>query len=332
MSRSSSTEPPPAAQAPAAQTTKVIVNPRAGGGRAGRRWPSLRQQLETLVGAFSFAITDHPGHATALTRRALRGPYTRIVAVGGDGTLNEVVNGFFEAGHPLRPEALLVPITCGTGGDFRRSLGVPDAEVGTPSALARDRSRVIDVGTLTYTDDDGTSTTRHFINIASFGMGGAVDQTVQRVPFRPVLGGTALGGPLSYLYAIVLALIRYRNQPVELQIDGASKGIFTIRNVAVANGRYFGGGLQIAPHAALDDGVFDVVVLGDLSRTDLLRHARRFYEGTHEQLDAVTTFRGRSITAIPHTSSPVLLDVDGEPLGHLPATFEIVPRALRIQY
>jgi diacylglycerol kinase family enzyme len=105
-----------------------------------------------------------------------------------------------------------------------------------------------------------------------------------------------------------------------------------ISNVAVANGRFFGGGLEIAPEAQVDDGQLDVIVLGDFSRRALIRHARRFYDGTHLRLDDVSAFRGRCITATPHSDAPVRLDVDGEALGRLPATFTVRPRALRIQY
>lgn len=303
--------------------TRVIVNATAGGGRAGARWPHIQQKLERQIGAFSFAFTEGPGHATELTRVALRGPYKRIIAVGGDGTLNEVVNGFFEDETPIRPDAVLTPISCGTGGDFRRSL---DPSAAFPT-LTPSRIRPVDVGRLTYTGDHGTRTTRHFINIASFGMGGAVDRAVQRVPMRSRIGGRA-----AYFLAIARTLIRYRNQPVVLQIDGDAKGPFTIRNVAVANGRHFGGGLPIAPDARPDDGQLDIVVLGDMSRTDLIRNARHFYAGSHLTLERTATFRGRTVEAIPLGDAPVLLDVDGEPLGRLPATFSIRPRALRIQY
>lgn len=311
----------------ASWSTVVIINPQAGGGRTRRLWPTLRDTLDTTLGTYATRWTRRPGEATEHARAALHDGYNRIVAVGGDGTLNEVANGFFEDGAHIQSEAVLVPISCGTGSDFRRSLDAalpPEAAV---RALLRDRFRTIDVGHLQYTDEDGRSASRYFVNIASFGMGGAVDRVVQSLPAK-----AQLGGRLAYLYAILHTLVRYTNPPVDLSVDGTPRGTFRIRNVAVANGRYFGGGLPMAPRARLDDGQFDVVVLGDLSRRALLRHARRFYAGTHTTLKQVSTFRGRRITATPHTDAPVRLDVDGEPLGRLPATFEIIPHALRIQY
>lgn len=306
--------------------TKVILNPTAGSGAAADQWPRVREALRAAVGDFSLVRTERPGHAIHLTRAALRGPFRRIVCIGGDGTLNEVVNGFFAQNQPIRPDAILAPIACGTGGDFQRSL--PAAPHGRrAAALAQQRTQRIDVGRLHYTAHDGTRATRHFLNIASFGMGGAVDQAVHAFSLK-----SWIGGRLAYLYAILKTLVRYRNHPVEICADGAVRGRYTIRNVAVANGRFFGGGLAIAPQANLSDGQFDVVILGDLSRTALLRHAPRFYRGTHHTLDGVDTFRAASLTATPLGDRPVLLDVDGEPLGRLPATFDLMPNALTIQY
>ncbi len=307
--------------------TVVIVNPQAGGGRARRLWPGLREALDVTVGTYATRWTTRPGEATEYARTALRNGYDRVLAVGGDGTLNEVANGFFDGDAPIRPSAVLAPIGGGTGSDFRRSLGAampPDAAV---RALLQDRFRTIDLGRLRYTAEDGREATRYFVNIASFGMGGAVDRVVQSLPAKRWLGGR-----LAYLYAILHTLAHYTSPPVELSVDGVPRGTFRIRNVAIANGRFFGGGLKIAPCARLDDGRFDVVVLGDLTRRALLRHAPRFYRGTHTALHHVATMRGQRIVAAPAADAPVRLDVDGEPLGRLPATFEIVPRALRIQF
>lgn len=308
-------------------STVVILNPRAGGGRADRLWPTLRRTLDATLGSYAVHRTQQPNDATTLTRSALRRGAGRIVAIGGDGTLNEAANGFFDDGTPIQPEAVLAPISCGTGSDFRRSLDAPAAPAEAIRALLQDRVRTVDVGLLRYTTTPGRQAERVFLNIASFGMGGAVDRAVHALP-----GTARLGGQAAYLYAILHTLVRYRNQPVTLRVDDAPVFSGPIRVVAVANGRSFGGGLPIAPDARLDDGRFSIVVLGDLPRRTLLRHIKRFYTGTHLRLDGVVSFRGRRVTADPETDAPVLLDVDGEPMGRLPASFEIRPRALRIQY
>lgn len=308
-------------------STVVILNPQAGGGRADRLWPTLRRTLDATVGSYATHRTQQPRDATRITRMALRRGAERIIAVGGDGTLNEVVNGFFDDGTPLASQAVLAPISCGTGSDFRRSLQAPAAPDEAVRALLQNRTRMVDVGLLRYTTDAGRRAAQAFLNIASFGMGGAVDRIVHMLP-----GKAHVGGRMAYFYAILHTLARYQNQPVTLHVDDEPIFSGSIRTVAVANGRFFGGGLPIAPDAKLDDGLFDVIVLGDLPRRTLLRHLRRFYAGTHLSLEGVTVVRGRRITATPHTDTPVLLDVDGEPMGQLPASFTIHPRALCIQY
>lgn len=311
----------------ARSSTVVILNPQAGGGRAARRWPALRAALDAAVGPYTLHRTQGPNEATRHARAALRRGVDRVVAVGGDGTLNEVVNGFFADDAPVHPAAVLVPISCGTGGDFRRSLGAPAAPEAAAQALLQPRTRRVDVGRLQYTTAAGREAVRYFLNVASFGMSGAVDRAVHALPPR-----ARASGRLAYLAAILHTLIRYRNQPVALAVDDAPVYTGPVRNVAVANGRFFGGGLPIAPEAWIDDGLLEVVVLGDLPRRAVLRHAGRFYAGTHLALDGVHAFRGRRVTAQPRTPTPVLLDVDGEAMGRLPATFTICPRALRIQY
>jgi len=309
------------------ESTVVILNPRAGGGRTDRLWPTLRRALDATVGSYIVHRTQQPQDATSLTRAALRRGAGRIVAIGGDGTLNEAANGFFDDGAPIHPEAVLAPISCGTGSDFRRSLNAPADPAHAIRALLQDRVRTVDVGQLWYTTASGERAARVFLNIASFGMGGAVDRVVHALP-----GKAQLGGQAAYLYAILHTLAHYRNQPVTLHVDDEPVFSGPIRVVAVANGRSFGGGLPIAPDAQLDDGLFDIVVLGDLSRRILIRHIKHFYAGTHLTLDDATAFRGRCVTAVPETDAPVLLDVDGEPMGQLPASFALRPRALRIQY
>lgn len=309
------------------RSTVVILNPSAGGGRAERLWPTLRRTLDATLGTYVLRRTHGPGDAIRHTRTALSQGADRVVAIGGDGTLNEVANGFFDADTPVQPEAVLAPINCGTGGDFRRSLGAPlppDAAVRT---LLQSRTRTIDVGRLRYTTASGRNAVRYFLNIASLGMGGAVDQVVHTLPAK-----AQMSGRLAYLYAILHTLVRYRNQPITLDVDGTTVYAGPVCNVAVANGRFFGGGLLIAPDAQVDDGRLDVIVVGDLPRFALLRHARRFYRGTHLDLDGVSAFRGCQITARPRTNAPVRLDVDGEAMGRLPATFTLHPHALRIQY
>jgi YegS/Rv2252/BmrU family lipid kinase len=301
--------------------TVLVVNPRSQGGRLGKRWKDI---ADTIGRAFPFdeLITQGPHDATRLTREALRGGADRVVAIGGDGTINEVVNGFFDdQGKPIAPEASLAVIPFGTGGDFRRTVNLPTELADAARVIAANHRRKIDVGRLEFTAPGGARAARMFANIASFGVSGVVDRLVNQ-------SGKRLGR-LSFALATARATWSYTNQRVQLVFDGRDRVEATINTVAIANGRYFGGAMMVAPHAELDDGQFDVIAMGDFGFADLLRSGRRLYQGTHLTMDKVTARRARVVEAEPIDPGAVIeLDVDGENPGRLPARFELVPAAL----
>jgi len=305
-----------------APRTVVIVNPQSQNGALGRRWPELAGAIRRHL-PFDEARTRGPGDATRLTREALDAGADRVVAVGGDGTINEVINGFFDGDRAVAPRAALGVIPFGTGGDFRKTIHMPRDIEAAARILGRGTTRRIDVGHLTLTDRRGDLVSRVFANIASFGISGLVDRLVNE-------SSKALGGRLSFMLATARAGLRYKNQRVRLVFDGdtARPVDMTINTVAVANGRYFGGGMFIAPRAELDDGQFDVVAIGDLTPIDFVVQGRRLYNGTHLGLDKVTFRRARTVRAEPIDGEVVEMDVDGETPGILPATFTILPAAL----
>jgi YegS/Rv2252/BmrU family lipid kinase len=303
----------------------VVVNPNSQGGKLGKRWPEV---ADTLSRAFPFddVQTTGVGDATRLTREALQSGADRVIAIGGDGTVNEVVNGFFENGTPIAPEATFGLVPYGTGGDFRRTLGVPNDVQEAAKVIAMGKRRKIDVGKLTFVATSGPhaggNAVRMFANITSFGVSGVVDRLVNESKKR-------LGGKMAFAWASVRASFQYKNQRVQLVFDGTDRVEATIYNVAVANGRYFGGGMKVAPSAELDDGTFDVVAFGDMGIGEALKLSRKIYDGAHLSMDKVTSRRARVVYAEPIESGGVVeLDVDGEAPGKLPAQFEIVPQAL----
>lgn len=322
---------PPATPAtpPLSSTTPVlIVNPNSAGGRTRAAWPRTEAMLREALGPFHPLFTERTGHATDLTRAALRDGADLVIALGGDGTLNEVVNGFFECDatgnwRAVRPEAAFGLLPAGTGGDFPRTLGTPRVLADAAHGLARARRRRIDAGRLDYLDGDGRPATRHFINITSFGIGGLVDRYVNQ-------SSKSLGGRASFFLASTRASLGYRNARVRLSLDDGPAEEHVVYNVAVANGRYFGGGMHIAPDAALDDGLFDVVTIGDVGMGTMLWHAAKIYRGTHVTLPFVTVERARRVRAESVGGEEVLLDMDGEQPGRLPATFEILPGAIQV--
>jgi len=300
----------------------VVVNPASAGGTTGKRWPRVRSQLDRAKLEYHARFTTRPGEATEITRRGLVDGCSRVVCVGGDGTLNEVVNGFFDAeGHAVSETAALGIITAGTGGDFRKSL---DQTADTEEAVGRllsTATRQIDVGRI----DFGDGTHRFFINIADCGMGGEV---VARVNHSRRKGG-GIRGTAVFLWISLATLMTYRGADLTVEVDGVAVKR-KLRNLVIANGKYFGGGMKVAPGAVLDDGRFDVVLVGMTSRVAALRGIPGLYKGAHINRKEVEVVRGTTIDVSAPSSQPVLFDLEGEQIGQVPARIICLAGALRL--
>jgi YegS/Rv2252/BmrU family lipid kinase len=303
----------------------LVLNPYAGAGAAGERLPALRKALEEAGARFEVALTDGPRDATRIVREALSRGVAGVAVVGGDGTLNEAVNGFFDAdGEAIAPDAWLGPLPCGTGGDFRRTLGISKKVDPMVTRMLWARPRRVDVGWLTYTDHEGRTAQRAFLNIASFGMSGLIVRLVNEGP-------KWMGAKPSFLLGTYRGIVRYRNQRVRITIDDAAPTEREPLTVAVANGRFFGGGMQVAPNAEIDDGLFDVVML-EMSPVQSVALTSSIYRGTHLDHRGVSCTRAQRVHAEPvDPSERVLIDLDGEGPGSLPATFEIRRHALSMR-
>ena len=304
--------------------TLVIVNPASAGGRTARRWPILRQHLRSEGVLVDVHQTSAPNEATEVTRSAIGSGYTRIVAVGGDGTLNEVVNGFFDpAGSPLDRGVILATLPSGTGGDFRRTAQLPTDPHRLSRILRRNRLRRIDVGRIVY--DDPTTAARMFINIADCGVGGEV---VARVNASGNKAG-GLRGTVVFLGISLKALATFGGRPARITMDGEAIEM-TVDNVVIANGRCFGGGMRIAPNAELDDGRFDVVLLPALGRARTLMAVPFVYRGTHLRQPEVRVRRAVTVRVEPLDDRPLLFDIEGEQIGRAPATLTCLPGAINL--
>lgn len=307
--------------------TVLVINPHSQSGTIGRKWPHLAKLIRRELGAFEEAFTAGPGDATRLAREAVQSGADFVVAMGGDGTINEVVNGFFIAGEPIATRAALGILPYGTGGDFRKTLGLPTSIEKAAAIIRGGHTRPVDVGKLELTTRDGRREVRMFANIASFGLSGVTDRFVNHSTKR-------LGGKIAFYLATARANLAYSNKRVRITFDGNAAGAveMIVNTVTVANGRYFGGGMLVAPDAEPDDGYFDVVALGDLGLKDLILHGHRIYKGTHLGMDKVSHRRARVVHAEPAggDGDPIELDVDGETPGILPATFTVLPRALAV--
>jgi YegS/Rv2252/BmrU family lipid kinase len=299
--------------------TLFIVNPASRNGALGRRWPDVERRLRDGLGRdFDVERTRGPRDAVRIAREAARAGADCIVGVGGDGTAHEVVSGVLQAGLGESTQVGLLPF--GTGGDLSRTLGIPRDVEQAVARLASGKVRRIDAGRAEFTAADGRPATAWFVNIASFGLSGLVTQKVNSAP-------KALGGRGSFLVGTLRGLAAFRASDVTLRVDGTLLHEGPLVFATAANGRYFGGGMHVAPQAVPDDGLLDVVAVRAAPRSRLLRQIPGIYKGTHLDQPEVSVARGARIEADAEPGQ-VWIELDGEPLGTLPARFDVLPGAL----
>jgi len=301
--------------------TALIINPKSGNGSIEREWPGIRHKVLDKLGPFEEYWTEKQGDAAALTRASLIRGAGRIVCIGGDGTLNEVVNGFMAQNGPVCPDAVLGFIPNGTGCDFARTLQIGKGIDETIDTIMRGHQEAVDVGRIRYCDETGLTGIRYFLNVASFGIGGEVDQRVNR--------SSKITGPfLSFILATLISILTYDKKKILLRVDEHFDEEVTAWNIAVANGRYHGGGMLVAPEAKINDGLFHITLIGDLSLPSIFRHLPKLYNGRIGKIRQVRFLVGKHVTAM--SSAQVLLDVDGEPVGRLPVELDNLPGAIRM--
>jgi YegS/Rv2252/BmrU family lipid kinase len=299
--------------------TLVIVNPRSRNGATGRRWHAVEGKLRDALGALDVERTRGPGDAERIAREGVRAGVERLVVAGGDGTLGEVTTGLLGADLGRYAELGLLPL--GTGGDFARTLAIPRDLDGAIACLSAGRLRKLDAGRVTRPASGAAP--RYFANVASFGISGLTVELVNRTT-------KALGGTASFLIGVLRSIARFRSRDVSIRVDGALVHEGPLLLAAAANGRYFGGGMCVAPEARPDDGLFDVVAISEMSAPRLLVKLPTIYLGRHLGDAAVSLHRGRLVEAeaVPGT---VPLELDGDALGSLPVRIELLPAALSVR-
>lgn len=301
-----------------------IINPRSGHGKTLKTWAEARSHLASSRIEFTERITTRAGEATAIARDALTSGIERVVAVGGDGTLNEVLNGYLtSSGEAVNQSAALGLIPSGTGSDFRRTIGLRGWRDALDVCIAG-RTRSIDAARVWFKDEQGNDASRFFINLASFGLGGDVSELVNRWRDRWPLW---LGGHARFAAAAIGALNRYKNVAVKITLDGESQHRIETNLFIVANGRFAGGGMMLAPHAELDDGLLDVVLTDRATRLDVIRELPRIRRGGYLKNPKVTELRAREVSI--DAAEPVRIDLDGDMIGSTPAVIVALPREIR---
>lgn len=317
----------------------LIVNPVSGSHGGSDDLTRVLARVEEMFGDVVIRYTARRGHARTLAREGADEGHSLVVAVGGDGTFSEVANGVLEATAPGGDgggdqAAGDIPavglINFGTGGDFRRSLGIGAGYESCLAALALGRERLVDVGSAVYQDAEGETTRRYFVNVLSAGLGGLVDRYIESMP-------SFVGGRTGYYIAALRAVLASKERPVSARITWQGhvrEETIPAYLVAVCNGRWFGGGMDVAPMALPDDGRLEVVTVTARSKPYLARQVRTVYEGRHLDEPTVHHFPCERIELgleDAEAERQFLLDVDGDALGSLPLSVEVVPRGLRVR-
>jgi diacylglycerol kinase (ATP) len=294
--------------------TVFLVNPASGGGATGRRWPELQRRARALGLEGEALLSERPGHLSELAARE-SADGALLVVVGGDGTLNEVVNGAAGSG------AEIAVIPAGTGKDFGRSYGIPTRFDDAVRLALEGAPRTIDLGRAVFARPGGGEGQRLFANAGSVGMSGAVARRANSSSKR-------LGGRVTFYYALVVEFLRWHNSELSVAFEGGERRA-RMHDVIVANGNYLGGGMKLAPDARPDDGLFDLVLVGDVSKLDFVTTSPKLYRGGHVGHPRIEIVRSPWVSV--EAAAPVLLELDGEQEGTTPVRFEIVPGALRIR-
>lgn len=316
-------------------TTCLVLNPLSGGRRADRLRRDVERAFREIVPGGQIRETAGPGDAETLVRSLIHQGVQCVAVAGGDGTINEAVNGYFvrprdpaddeERCIAVNPEASLAVIPMGTGGDFRRSLGLEPDPLAALSLLTGTSTRPCDVGRATFVGHDGQRVSRYFVNITSFGLPSLVVQYVNT-------SGRRVPGSMNYFVSTLRAFMNYEPVRIRILMDRAEQRVEQALLVAVANGRFFGGGMEIAPGAEIRDGLLDVVLVADASLGDFMAHATKLYGGRILEHPQISHRHVREVLLDPVEDSDVmLLEMDGEPLGRLPATLRVMPGALRLK-
>lgn len=298
----------------------AIVNLAAGGGRTKKDWPAIAQILQREGIQYEPYFTDRRLHASIIARNKINEGYSKIIVVGGDGTMNEVINGVFAQNRIHTTEVMLGMISVGTGNDWAKTFNIPADYEGAVQTIKKQLTFIQDAGLVHYRKND-KAWKRYFINIAGMGFGARVVERSNRMKEK------GKSGPFLYFYNIFYSLMQYRSKKAVIEIDGTSynRKIFSL-NVGI--GKYNGGGMIQVPHAIADDGLYSITLIKKIGKLNVIANIKKLYNGTITQHSKVETYMAKTIQI--NGSSLLKVETDGESLGHGPVSFEIIPRSVRV--
>ncbi|MBE0676585.1 MAG: diacylglycerol kinase family lipid kinase [Bacteroidales bacterium] len=300
----------------------IIVNPNAGRQRGRKDWTHISSLLAGRGVEFDVVFTERQRHAIEITRNGIADGYRKIAAVGGDGTMNEVVNGVFLQEVVPTDQITIGIITVGTGNDWGRMFGIPRDYEGAVKLIGENRTCLSDTGVVEFDSPAGRSR-RYFINIAGLGFDAVV---VRRTNTQKERGRS---GKAIYFYNLLKSLLFYTHTHTDVIIDGnlITNQTFTI---SLGIGRFSGGGMRQTPNAIHDDGLFDITIIKRMRKSEIIRSLKKLYDGTILDHPKIEGYTGKNI--IINSKPPIHLEADGESLGYSPIEFNILPKAVNVIY
>ncbi len=302
----------------------VIINPASGAGRALERWNSIEKIVMEKKLSFDLRFTKAAGHAIELSREAVKNEAPMVIAVGGDGTISEIAAGFLdEKGNVIQKKktTALGIIAAGSGSDLIRTLGIPRDPEKAIDIIQQGNRKILDMGKISYPGENGKKVIRPFINISEVGIGAKVIEHLEKQ-------GKSRGAWFEYQLATFKGIITYKNHELEIILDNDKKISGKFLGVMVANGKYYGSGMKIAPNAEPDDGLFDVVTLGDISKLRLILNSQKVRDGSHASMDGVQMYRAKKVSISSEQTTK--MEIDGELIGQTPVELEIIPVAIPV--
>ena len=303
----------------------VVVNPKASVGKSGKDWPQIRQILINEGIEFDDVLTEYPRHAIEIVRNAIvEKGYRKFIAVGGDGTNNEVINGIFTQDTMPTTEITMAAMPIGTGNDWRRTFDIPLEYDKVAKIIKAGHTYAHDSGKLTYYDDGNTGI-RYFLNAAGTGLDEMVCHSTNRMKQQ------GKGGTIRYLISLVKCMLTYKVTRIQLTIDDELVFDDYILNLSIGNGRFNGGGMMTMPKAIPNDGLFDVTVIKKVSIFKFAANVKNVYDGSFiKKIDEVKTFRGKRIHIVSIPPHSLKVETEGENLNNSPFDFEVLPKAVNM--
>jgi len=306
------------------KTWLVIVNPHAGSKKCERDWPEIRKHLKDAGLRTHSIFTERPYHAMEIARDQIeKKGFDKIIVVGGDGTLNEVVNGIFLQKRLKTQDVTVGMISVGTGNDWSRMYEMPDSYNEQVKLLTSGYSFLQDVGKASYRFSEDRQH-RYFMNIAGMGYDALVTEKAN------IMKQKGKGGPVSYLINVVSGLFQYKSVHLDIHADGEKVFSGKVFTLSIGICKYNGGGMMQLPDAIPDDGLFDITVIRKTTKYRIITNIKNLYDGSFVKMREVSQYRGKKVTVSSKPSHKLYLETDGESLGHSPLDIEVIPRAVRV--